>query len=197
MSTYPFFNNLKHIHTMACLTLTSGRTLPCKKTVGGLKAVYFADYGTLGTATISSNASTFGQITAFSGTDIDFYKYDINGGASLETTVNSSKENGTLFYTQTLNLTLLVLDLATQEQIKILAASKPHVAVEDSNGTFFLIGLKNGADTTGGSIVTGASMADAQSFTLTLEAMEVDPAFFVEASVIPALASATQINPNA
>lgn len=176
---------------MACLTLTSGRNLPCKKTVGGLKAVYFADFGTLGTATKSAS-----EITAFSGTP-DFYKYDINGGASLETTVNSSKENGTLFYTQTLNLTLLVLDKATQEQIKILATSKPHVAVEDYNGTFFLIGLENGADTTGGSIVTGASMADAQSFTLTLEAMEVDPAFFVEASVIPALASATQINPNA
>ena len=40
-------------------------------------------------------------------------------------------------------------------------------------------------------------MGDAQSFTLTLEAMEVDPAYFVEATVIPALASATQILPNA
>ena len=61
----------------------------------------------------------------------------------------------------------------------------------------YLIGLENGADTTGGSIVTGQNMADAQSFSLTLEAMEGDPAFFVQASVIPALASATQINPNA
>ena len=43
---------------MACL-LTSGRALPCKSSVGGLKAVYFADYGTLGTTTIAS-----GEITA-------------------------------------------------------------------------------------------------------------------------------------
>ena len=71
------------------------------------------------------------------------------------------------------------------------------MAIEDFNGTFFLIGLENGADTTGGSIVTGAAMGDAQSFTLTLEAMETDPAYFVAAAVIPALTSATQINPNA
>ena len=32
---------------MACL-LTSGRALPCKSSVGGLKAIYFADFGTLG-----------------------------------------------------------------------------------------------------------------------------------------------------
>ena len=52
---------------MACLTLNNGRALPCKKTVGGLKAVYFADFGTLGTATITGS-----EITAFSGTP-DFF----------------------------------------------------------------------------------------------------------------------------
>jgi len=39
---------------MACL-LTKGRALPCKTGVGGLKSVYFADYGTLGAITIASN----------------------------------------------------------------------------------------------------------------------------------------------
>ena len=109
---------------MACL-LTSGRALPCKSSVGGLKAVYFADYGTLGTTTIAS-----GEITAISGSP-DFFKFDIKGNSSLETTINSSRENGTTFYTQTLNLTLTTLDKATQEEIKLLAASRPHVAIED------------------------------------------------------------------
>ena len=31
---------------MACL-LTTGRALGCKKSVGGLNAIYFEDYGTL------------------------------------------------------------------------------------------------------------------------------------------------------
>ena len=69
---------------MACL-LTSGRALPCKNSVGGLKAVYFADYGTLGDVTIVA-----GEITAIAGTP-DFYKYDIKGSSSLETAITSSR----------------------------------------------------------------------------------------------------------
>ena len=175
---------------MACL-LTSGRALPCKSSVGGLKAVYFADYGTLGATTIAS-----GEITAFAGTP-DFFKFDIKGNSSLETTINSSRENGTTFYTQTLNLTLPVLDKATQEEIKILATARPHVAIEDYNGNFFLVGLEHGAEVTGGTIVSGAAMGDLSGFTLTLEGQETDPAYFVTPAVITADTSATQIDPNA
>jgi len=175
---------------MACL-LTSGRALPCKSSVGGLKAVYFADYGTLGTTTIAS-----GEITAISGTP-DFFKFDIKGNSSLETTINSSRENGTTFYTQTLNLTLPVLDKATQEQIKLLATARPHVAIEDYNGNFFLVGLEHGAEVNGGSIVSGSGMSELSGFTLTLEGQETDPAFFVTSTVITDNESSAQIDPNA
>jgi hypothetical protein len=175
---------------MACL-LTSGRALPCKSSVGGLKAVYFADYGTLGTTTIAA-----GEITAISGTP-DFFKFDIKGNSSLETTINSSRENGTTFYTQTLNLTLPVLDKATQEQIKLLATARPHVAIEDYNGNFFLVGLEHGAEVNGGTVVSGAAMGDLSGFTLTLEGQETDPAFFVTSTVITDNESAVQIDPNA
>lgn len=175
---------------MAC-ALTTGRSLPCKSAVGGLKTVYFADYGTLGTATIAS-----GEITALAGTPT-WYQFDIKGNSSLETTVNSSRENGTTFYTQTLNLTLTYLDKGTQEEIKLLAAARPHIAIEDYNGNFFLVGLEHGAEVTGGTIVSGAAMADLSGFTLTFEAMETAPAYFVTSTVITDDASATKIDPDA
>lgn len=173
---------------MACL-LTTGRALGCKKSVGGLKAIYFADYGTLGAVT-----ETAGEITAIAGTP-DFFKYDIKGNSSLETTINSSRENGTTFYTQTLNLTLPVLDKATQEEIKLLSSSRPHVAIEDYNGNFFLVGLEHGAEVTGGTIVSGAAMGDLSGFTLTLEGQEVAPAPFVTSTVITDNESSSQIDP--
>jgi len=175
---------------MACL-LTSGRKLPCKTSVGGLKAVYFADYGTLGDVTITS-----GEITAVAGTP-EFFKFDIKGNSSLETAVNSSRENGSTFYTTTLNLTLTTLDRATQEEIKLLATSRPHVAVEDYNGNFFMVGLEHGAEVTGGTIVSGAGMADLSGFTLTLEAMETAPANFTASTVVTLNESVDQIDPNA
>ena len=175
---------------MACL-LTTGRNLNNKNRVGGLKAVYFADFGTLGTVT-----EVLGEITVLSGTP-DWFQYDLKGNSSLETTINSSREAGTTFYTQTLNLTLPVLDKATQEEIKILAVTRPHIAIEDYNSNFFLIGLQHGADLTGGTIVSGAGMADLSGFTLTMEANEIAPAQFVIASVITAQASAVKIDPTA
>ena len=176
---------------MACL-LTNGRTLGCKNSVGGLKNVYFCDFGTLGATTIVA-----GEITVIAGTP-DFFKYEIKGNSSLETTIVSSRENGTTFYTQALNLTLPILDKATQEEIKLLASARPHIAVEDYNGKFYLVGLQNGAEVTGGTIVTGATMGDLSGFTLTFEGMEKSPANFTVSTVITGnLSSATPIDPNA
>jgi hypothetical protein len=175
---------------MACL-LTTGRSLGCKTSQGGLKNIYFADYGTLGAATIVA-----GEITVLAGTP-DWFKYEIKGASTLESTITSSRENGTTFYTQNLNITLPILDKATQEEIKLLSVSRPHVAVEDYNGNFFLVGYENGAEVTGGTIVTGAAMGDLSGFTLVLEGQEKAPAYFVLSTVITAQVDATMIDPNA
>ena len=173
---------------MAC-TLSTGRTLPCKDSVGGLTAVYFADFGTLGTLTVTS-----GEVTAISGTP-ELFKYDIKGNSSLEQTITASRENGTSFYEQTLNLTLTKLDLETQQELISIVKARPHVFVQDYNGNYFLVGAVHGADVTGGTIVTGAAMGDLSGFTLTLSAMETLPAYFVDEAIVTAETSATVINP--
>ena len=157
---------------MACV-LTTGRKVPCKSAVGGIKTIYFADFGTLGDATIAS-----GEITAFSGTP-SWFQFDVKGNSSLETAINSSRENGTTFYESTLNLTLTFQDKATQEELKLIAHARPHIAIEDYNGNYFVMGLEHGADVNGGTIVTGAAMGDLSGYTLTLTAMEKLPANFL------------------
>jgi hypothetical protein len=175
---------------MACL-LTSGRKVACKSSVGGLKTVYFADYGTLGAATISN-----GEITALAGTP-DWFQFDLKGTSTLETAINSARDNGTTFYESTLTLSLPYLDVATQEEIKLLSVGRPHIAVEDYNGNFFLVGLLNGGDVNGGSVSTGAAMGDLSGFSLTFVAQEKAPPYFVTSTVITNDASATQIDPTA
>ena len=157
---------------MAC-SLTTGRKVPCKSAVGGIKTIYFADFGTLGDATIAA-----GEITAFSGTP-DWFQFDVKGNSSLETAINSSRENGTTFYESTLNLTLTFQDKATQEELKLIAHARPHIAIEDYNGNYFVMGLEHGADVNGGTIVTGAAMGDLSGYTLTLTGMETKPAVFL------------------
>lgn len=176
---------------MAC-TLTTGRALPCKNSVGGIKAIYLADYGTLGALTV-----TAGEVTAIAGTPT-LFKYDIKGTANtLETTITSSRDNGSTFYSSALNITLPYLDKASQEEIKIIASARPHVFVRDYNDNYFLVGAVNGAEIVGGTIVTGGAMGDLSGFTLSFLAEEKLAPYFVTESIITTDESATQIDPEA
>ena len=60
-----------------------------------------------------------------------------------------------------------------------MAYGRPHVAVEDYNGNFMMVGLEHGADVSGGTVVTGAAMGDLSGYTLTLTGMETKPAVFM------------------
>lgn len=171
---------------MAC-AITNGRSLPCKSAVGGLKNIYFGPYSDV-TAALTDSSGTITLDDSES-----FYKYEIKGNSSLETAINSSRENGTTFYESTLNVTFTFLDVATQEQIKLLAHGRPQIVVEDYNGNGFLVGKDHGAEVTGGTIVTGAAMGDLSGFTLTLTAQETAPPFFV--ATLPSDDSTSPINP--
>jgi hypothetical protein len=176
---------------MANCLITSGRKVPCKSAVGGIKNIYFADYGTLGAAVIVA-----GEITTLGGTP-DWYKFEVKGNSSLETAINSSRENGTTFYESTLTMSLTFQDKATQEQLKLITHARPHISVEDYNGNFFLLGLENGCEVNGGSIATGAAMGDLSGYSLTIVAQETAPPYFVVPATITADVSATQIDPTA
>ena len=174
---------------MACL-LTKGRSLPCKTGVGGLKSVYFTDYGGLGTITTASN-----EITAISGTPT-VYQFDIKGNSTLETTVNSSRENGTTFYESTLTLNFTFLEKETQAEIALLAVARPHIWVEDYNGNYFLVGKDHGAELTSGTFSSGAAMGDLSGYSLTFVAQETEAPDFTQASVVTGANQGSQITPN-
>ena len=132
---------------MAC-TLTTGRKIPCKSAFGGIKKVLFADYGTIASIAVDSTTK---EATITDGSPApSWFEYDVKGNSSLETTVTSSRENGTTFYTQTLNLTLTYLDAKTQAELQTLAVSRPYIVVVDYYGNNFLCGFENGMECTGG-----------------------------------------------
>lgn len=162
---------------MAC-GLNLGRKEPCKDVVGGIKNVYFVDFGDLGTVSETDDEIT--NMTGDSSNDLTAFKYEVKGNSSFETNITASRENGTTFFEQTLNLTLHKLSKEDNKELKLLAFGRPHVVVEDYNGNCMLMGLEHGADVSGGTIVTGAAMGDLSGYTLTLSAMERKPANFMD-----------------
>ena len=160
---------------MAC-DLAIGRIEPCKDSVGGLKNLYFVNYGDLGA--ITYDVTNTDVIDAVAGTP-DAYKYEIKGASSFTQNIQSSRDTGTTAFEQVIEVTLKKLTIADHKELKILAFGRPHVIIEDNNGNYFLAGLEHGADVTGGTIVTGTAMSDLSGYTLTLTGMEKAPANFL------------------
>ena len=158
---------------MACL-VSAGRTLPCKDVVGGITAVYFVNFDTLGTISVDAN-----DVLTDVSLSPSVFKYDLKGDSSFEQTVNSSRATGTTFYEQTLTLTLTKLSSVDNKQLKLLAYGRPQVVIVDYNGNAFMMGLENGADASAGTISTGTAMGDLSGYTMTLVANEKIAANFI------------------
>ena len=161
---------------MAC-DLTAGRKEVCKDSVGGLKSIYFVNYGEI--ASVTYDTTNTDVIKTVTGTP-DAFKYELKGASTFTQNVNASRENGTTFFEQVLEVTLKKLTPKDHKELKLLTYGRPHVIVEDYNGNFFLAGLENGMDVTGGTIVTGGAMGDLSGYTLTLTGMEKLPANFLD-----------------
>lgn len=168
---------------MACENLSLGRLKPCKDTVGGIKNIYFVDYGDFDgivynvtdTDVIDTLASTFSA-----------YKYEVHFSSSFTQNIQSSMENGTTAFEQVLEVTLPKLTKEDHKELKLVSFGHPHVIVEDQNGNFFVSGLLNGMAVTGGTIVTGLNMGDLSGYTLTLTGMEKVPANFLDTNIVDA-----------
>lgn len=162
---------------MACL-MTTGRKLACKDAVGGIQKVFFADYGTLGTATI-----TAGIVTAFSGSTYTLFQYDVKSASGLEQTITSSNDNGTTYFEQSLTLVLTKLDALTQAELAKVIATRPHVFIQDNNGNYLAVGMTRGCDTNG-TISTGVALGDLNGYSLTITAQEPLMAQFVTSTLV-------------
>lgn len=162
---------------MAC-NLSSGRNEVCKDSIGGLAGVYFLNF-TTGSFTKNGN----GEVTAFpSGSTVFFYQ--LKGTSAYTETVNTSRENGTTFFSQELVLNLKRLTNEMTTQLKLMAYGRPQIVVWTQNGDALLVGEIEGADLTAGTIQTGAAMGDLYGYAVTMTGMERLPASFISGSTI-------------
>lgn len=155
--------------------LSAGRNEVCKESVGGLQGVYFINYST------GSFAKTNNEvITLPSGSTL--YYYELKGNSSYTETVNSSRDNGTTFFSQELTLNLKKLTNEMTTQLKLMAYGRPQIIVWTQNGESLLLGEKEGCDVTAGTIQTGGAMGDLFGYSVTFTGQEQLPAAFISGS---------------
>jgi hypothetical protein len=163
---------------MSC-NLTAGRNEVCKESVGGLAGVYFVNYtGSLANVTDGDSDALISTLPS----GLTAYFYDLKGTSAYTETVNTSRENGTTFFSQELVLNLKKLTNEMTTQLKLMAYGRPQIFVHTMNGETLLVGQREGADVTGGTIQTGAAMGDLFGYSVTFLGSEQFPASFISGS---------------
>ena len=161
---------------MAC-NISAGRTIDCKDTVGGIKAVYIS--ATTGVDFPNSTGFTASSdVITDTGTVMTVYKYElVREKSSFTITLNSDYSTGTYSFDQALSLSFQKFDSTDIAQILLLAKGLPAIWVEDNNGNNFLLGAGYGMALSGGNIVSGAGFADENGFTLEFAGKELNPVY--------------------
>ena len=156
--------------------ITSGRTLPCRDSLGGIKNIYILSGSVAGVTAAS------GAISDISGSGI-FYKFQLEKGiGSWTETPTPSLENGTIYYEEAIEVSFHKMDAALRNQVKVLGENTTmRIVVEteqastDYSGRFFYVGENRGCYLTAGSGNTGVALGDSNAYSLTLSGQEPFP----------------------
>lgn len=162
---------------MACTLTINGRAFPCKDKIGGIKRVWIkefaaTDWGTI-TAGVIASAGIGGSPWVVFG-----FELTKNSG-SFQQAVTASVENGTVFYSQVIEMTMNNLVAADNVEIGDLLKGRLTIIVQDVNDNYFAMGHTTGAEGTGGTIGTGTAKGDLNGYQLQFTAEEAIPAPFV------------------
>lgn len=169
---------------MACSLTITGRSLPCRDALGGVKKVWIvSSFNSVATVSFVDgmwDPVASGEIPGATQATILKDYVSPKNTSSLTQTVNASVENGTVFYTQVLSLVCNKPVAADVAEIQNLAKGRLAIVVQDLNDNYFVMGHTRGCELTGGSIATGTAIGDLNGFTLEFTAEEAIPAPFLD-----------------
>ena len=174
---------------MACTALTKGRGLDCNRISGGVKYIYFGVYDTF-TSPIDGTGILVvdSEITDIEmGVTTGLYRYTVpRGSTTITDTITGSTENGTLFYTPTVNMVLNRLTKEDQNEIKLLGQTQvvvfAQLNAQLANGHDVIVGMGvvNAMSLNAGTADSGAAFGDRNGYTLTFDGLEANPMPMVE-----------------
>jgi hypothetical protein len=173
---------------MAC-EITTGISLGCRDTAGGVKEFYIANVPATG---LGLTVDASGNVTALTGTI--FYKYvprKKTGMWSEDITTNDA--NGSVFYDQKALIPIAGMTQAKRNAVQLLAKANMVVIVKDQVDKYWLMGQANGITLATSNAGSGTDYGDRNGYVLNFEGGEPAPANTVDYAAFSATISATTL----
>lgn len=150
---------------MACTQTLAGIIRDCLPNMGGIRAVYLANF-----ADVSSITESSGAISAISmsGSAV-FKKYEFaRNTSSLSSNYAVNAENGTTYVETDLLMVFNRMDTAKRLEIVAMAQGELVAIVEDNNGNMWYLGHDEPLTLNAGDGLTGTARADRNGYSVTL-----------------------------
>lgn len=154
---------------MACEMTVGFNDRTCTNGKGGIKSVLLFPVSAIsGAISLTNN-----QITALAVTG-ETYLYKLKSNLSSYTApIKVNKDNGTLWYEQTLTMILSSDTKELRSEIHLLAQNEICALVEKADGTIVALGLEEGLQVNdGGDYTSGTVKSDRNGHTIVLFGME-------------------------
>lgn len=151
---------------MSC-AITSGFSLDCRDSVGGIQALYINT-----TANVTGYTEASGTVSAITKSSV-FYKYELEEENSMaQSVLTGSRPNGTVYFAQQVSAIFQKLTYQTRDKIVALAKNRLVIIVKDNNGKLWICGKDKGLMVTTSTAVTGTAMGDLNGYTVVFDGNE-------------------------
>ena len=165
---------------MAC-DLIKGYTVGCRDGLGGVVSLFFGQFDEI---TLSTGT---GAVTDVEMGSASLHKYTPKRGvANISESVTASAENGTVFYTHTVNLKFNKLSAEYQNELRLLAQQRLIVFAELNEQTaagkniVMCLGATNGLELSAATNTSGTAFGDLNGYDWTFEGISSEPMLEVD-----------------
>lgn len=160
---------------MATCSITSGYTIDCRDSVGGVETIYLIENSALYDASgISRVLETSGTITAISkNTGKRFWKFEVpRGVASTSNTITSSQENGTIFYSHMVSFPINSRNATIRNIVATLAKNRCTFVTQEGDGSYRMFGKQFGLTLDTAEAGSGVALGDRNGYVLSFSSQE-------------------------
>lgn len=159
---------------MACSQTLAGLAYDCAPSVGGIKAIYLANYVDVTSVTVTSDKIS--AITMASGKK--FKKYDlIPETAHFESALQINPANGSNYVQTDIFMQFNKMETVKRVEISAIVAAHCACVVEDENGAYWYFGKNRAVMPSGANGMTGTAHGDRNGFDVTMQAKDDTFAF--------------------
>lgn len=155
---------------MACSQIITGIANDCSKSIGGLKAVYVANYDD-----VQSFSMEDGKVVEIvMNGSAKFKKFTFRPNtASMTSTLNVDSANGNSINTD-VSMSFLRQDTEKRMAVSALALGELAVIVQDANQLYWYLGRELPVVSSAGGAESGTAFTDGNRYTITLQDVSSD-----------------------